>query len=295
MEQTLEQVAKATSLFGFSSSTWETIIIAIVSAMLGGALTHLSKVWLDTRQARTKVVGLITEKRIEAYKEIIEALDLWGSVLYNANQKRIDLIRELTDGTYTSRMPMYPVILRNMKSLHEFNAMWQSTIQGTHLYVDRKITKMCRMVSWYLKELYDTFTLEFYELREGHTKQERAIEKTMEEIGCIVFDDYHLVADPIYKAVMEYYQKPRLTIEKESLRDVQEAELNSFIALVPNTNLYKYNLVIRRRILENLGYSAENADALLRKHSLFAYGGLDMKVEADEETNKDPNVFCIEE
>ena len=265
MAQTIEQAVKATSLFGFSSSTWETIIIAIASALIGGALTHMSKVWLDTRQARTKVVGLMTEKRIEAYKEIIEALDLWGSVFYNANQKRIELIKELTDGTYITHMPMYSVILRNTKSLQDFNALWQSTVQGTHLYVDSKITKMCRMVSWYLKELYDTFYLDFYELRENQAKQEKAIEKTMEEIGCIVFDDYHIVADPIYKAVVDYYKKPRLTIQKESLRNIQEAELRDFIDLIPSTNLYKYNLVIRRRILENLGYTTESADDILKR------------------------------
>ncbi len=260
----LETGNASVGLFGFSLDAWEGIIIAIVSVFIGGIITYFSQIGLRAREEKIRVVGLLTEKRIRAYEEIIGALDIWGGVTYNTDRTRIKQVEELTSATFSSNMLIYPIILTDRKSLYEFNALWQTTIQNTHLYVDKDVTKKCRLVSWYLSILMETFDIQFLDIGERKNKLDKAIRTTMKELGCILFDDYYLLANPIYQGVTEYLQSPKLIIEKESLRNIQGDQISEFIEKAPKMNLFKYRLVIRRRILELLGYSLEEANELLK-------------------------------
>jgi hypothetical protein len=254
-------------LFGFSLETWEAIIIAAISVVIGGTITYFSQMGLRQREEKIRVVGLLTEKRINSYEKIIEALDTWGSVTYNTSEKSIKLVEALTQNTFSDKMLLYPIILTSRKSLLDFNALWQSTIQNTHLYIDENTTKQCRLISWYLSILMETFDVQFLDIMNKTREQERAINQTMTELGCIIFNDYHLLADPVYRRITKYLQSPKLTVEKESLRDIHVDQVKEFIHIAPKMNLFKYRLVLRRRILEIMGYSREKADELLQNDS----------------------------
>ena len=262
---TVSETEKASAgLFGFSLDAWEGIIIAIVSVLIGGIITYFSQIGLRKREEKIRVIGLLTEKRISAYEKIIDALDVWGGVTYNTSKKQIKRVEELTQDTFTSNMLMYPVILTDRKTLYDFNALWQETIRDTHLNVDKNVTKRCRLVSWYLSVLMETFDVQFLDIRDKKNKLDYAIKTTMTELGCIIFDDYYMLANPIYQGVTEYLQSPKLIIEKESLRNIQRDQITEFIVKAPEMKLFKYRLVLRRRILELLGYDIEQADELLK-------------------------------